>query len=516
MDRPICTAIFSGLVCLFTSIVGVAQQGNPQTRSPAPPSTNPDENRPTDQMPSSRSFPPITVNDLRNSDSTTTVQATAPVDNDPLQVTTGSFQRGQSQSSMPTLLPAESQGVPYSDQRTNPILDSQVQPSNYTLPVAEPTDLMPGHQGTRLAKDILRRFEIGNVADPLPGRPLRLEDALNESPPQLRKQMVKQYWRTYSAWASLINETGHRDWLRQIARPGNQLDASLLNGAQMAAENDLLQAEIRLGQAQAELQRFLPLSGSSDLLPLPTDSPLVQDYETQYDWYIENGQLPQGMKSIHQALPKLLTLIGQRAEAVQSSDSVNDLAIRSFASNQTTMPTLLQAAKQSHDNLDSFMQSIVDYNQSIAEYSLTIAPNFQTVNQIAGMLVAPDRSTDINRDNRTERIAQRDDSLLAPAAMAPHLNRPVRSVLDQPGQSIPTSSPRQPNNMQNYAGDSSVGPNSIQPAQFNSQGLEPRQLPVRSNPAQQPVMQPTLQPTQPNFSNPPTQQPGGSQFKLGG
>ena len=155
MDRPICTAIFSCLVCLFTSIVGVAQQANLPTWSPAPPSTNPDENRPTDQLPSSRSFPPITVNDLRSDDSTTATQPTAPLANDPMQITNGTFQRGQSPSWIPIRLPGESQGVPDLDQLTNPILDSQVQPSNYTLPVAEPTDMM-SNQGARPAKDTHR------------------------------------------------------------------------------------------------------------------------------------------------------------------------------------------------------------------------------------------------------------------------------------------------------------------------------------------------------------------------
>lgn len=408
----------------------------------------------TDQLPPRRSFPPLPINDLRNTPARQTEGApfTAPT----LPVTTsspsaapsipdfdsdggntnGSFLRPVAPNREPAvnsatltpqraasteILPAAQSEVPLaapigkgnSSSALNPngsslntsrpieiiadstIVDSAVKPAAGYAPLGAAistltgeTNRMRGMSPAELARQQLDRYSISRASEPLPGQPLKLEDLLRSSPPDRRRNIVRQYWNTYGAWANYHDCSDRCAKLDAIGPSSDPNQMKLLETTRMQASDDRLQAEIRLQQAQSELQRLLPSAGS-DLLPLPADQPLVEAYETHADWYIANGQLPPNLRTVSRSLPLQQKLICQRAITADTAMMNSQLSAQAHSAMQCDLLTLLGSMEMNSKSRQAFLQSVLDYNQAIADYSLGIAPANQPPATIASMLVAP-------------------------------------------------------------------------------------------------------------------------------
>ena len=275
------------------------------------------------------------------------------------------------------------------------IVDSAVKPAAGYSPLGAAVSALPGETNrmrgmspAELARQQLDRYSISRASEPLPGQPLKLEDLLQSMPPDRRRNIVRQYWNTYGAWANYHDCSEVCARLDSIGLGSDPNQAKLLETTRMRASDDRLQAEIRLQQAQSELQRLLPSAGS-DLLPLPADQPLVEAYETHADWYIANGQLPPNLRTVSRSLPLQQKLICQRAVTADTAMMNSQLAGQAHSAMQCDLLTLLGTLELSSQSRQAFLQSVLDYNQAIADYSLGIAPASQPPAMIASMLVAP-------------------------------------------------------------------------------------------------------------------------------
>ena len=275
------------------------------------------------------------------------------------------------------------------------IVDSAVKPAAGYAPLGAATPTLPGETNRMrgiapadLARQQLERYSISRASEPLPGQPLKLEDLLRSTPPDRRRNIVRQYWNTYGAWANYLDCCDHCVRLDAIGSSSDPNQMKLLETTRMQASDNRLQAEIRLQQAQSELQRLLPSAGS-DLLPLPADQPLVEVYETHADWYVANGQLPPNLRTVSRVLPEQQKLICQRAATADTAAMNSQLANQAHTAMQCDLVTLLGGLELSAACRQAFLQSVLDYNQAIADYSLGIAPANQPPATIASMLVAP-------------------------------------------------------------------------------------------------------------------------------
>lgn len=275
------------------------------------------------------------------------------------------------------------------------IVDTEVQPAAGYTPLEAALPTLPnkpnrgsGLASAELARQQLDRYSVGRASEPLPGQPIKLEDMLGSAPPDRRRNIVRQYWNAYGAWASYLDCCDQCVRLDAIGPSSDVNQMRLLDATRMRANDNRLQAEIRLQQAQAELQRLLPSAGS-ELLPLPADQPLVEGYETHADWYIANGQLPPQLQVVSRGLPQQQKLICQRAATAEMATSNAQAAAQGHSAMQCDLLTLLRGFELDADCRRAFLQSVLDYNQAIAEYSLGIAPTNQPPAMIASMLVAP-------------------------------------------------------------------------------------------------------------------------------
>ena len=253
-----------------------------------------------------------------------------------------------------------------------------------------------------VARQLLERYDPRRAPDPLPGRPMRLEDALQAASPERRRAIVRQYWQTYAAWASYLNRCDQCVDLARVVSGSDLQQSQLLETTRLLAEDERLQAELRLQWAQLELGRLLPSAGS-ELLPLPADQPLVQAYETHYDWYVANGALPPPVQAIARTLPKQLELLQRRALTAEAALSGLNRSGGQAANGATDLTVGLAKIDLAGQAQQAFLQAVLDYNQGIADYSLSITPAAQTPNAVAAMLVAPRA---VNIENPPSVLAQ--------------------------------------------------------------------------------------------------------------
>ncbi len=240
---------------------------------------------------------------------------------------------------------------------------------------------------TSLAKNLMSQFSVNSVSQPLPGQPIAMQEILQLTPPQNRTAMVNQYWATYQAWCEMICSARHVDALKQIIRPNNPAEKSLLNTAQSIATNELLAAEIQLTKAQSKLQRFIPNSQHDLVLPLPSDQPLITSYTTHYDYYASRRAIPNDIRNIASSLPTMLKLVTQQALTAHNSKSSME-QIRTFVQGgQAPISEVLQAVQMWSDANKHVVRSVVDYNRSIANYSLNIMGSGKSVEQLTLALV---------------------------------------------------------------------------------------------------------------------------------
>jgi hypothetical protein len=279
------------------------------------------------------------------------------------------------------------------------IFDSNIRPTQFQQSVNDNDTRQPlpvEKIDWSLARKIMTRYEIASAPDPLPGRPLKLVEVLETTPRHLQKKVINQYWETFFDWATVLNSAQLTDWLNQLPPPQNQSDAALLNAARAAARNRMLADEIKLGNSQCKLQQLM--GSRDDLLPLPSDLPLLQSYDSHYDWYESRKRLPEDLRGIDVMISKSIQLISNRANTVGTTRVALSQIRNYYNQNPRDLGQILVAARLWNEAEQDLVWSIVNYNQTIADYSLTISPGSTRPDQIVAMLIATPKSATAQTD----------------------------------------------------------------------------------------------------------------------
>jgi hypothetical protein len=240
---------------------------------------------------------------------------------------------------------------------------------------------------TSVAKRLMGQYAIDSAPQPLPGQPMSIQQMLESTSFQNRPAMVDQYWKTYQAWCNMMCSAQQVNALSQVTPPNNPAEKNLLNTANSIARNELLDSEIKLAKAQARLQKFLPNSQNELMLPLPSDQPVISSYKTHYDYYSSRRAIPNEIRHIATALPKMLTLISNRAQTAQDSQSSMQQIRQFVQGGQAPVSEVLQAVHMWSESNKHVVASVVDYNRSIAAYSLNVMGSSKSPDQMAVALV---------------------------------------------------------------------------------------------------------------------------------
>ncbi len=258
-----------------------------------------------------------------------------------------------------------------------------VQPATFTEAVAVTSNRQDPN--LQLARDLVQHYSVADSNQTLPGRPVTLRELLARTPYEYRKAMIMQYWETAYDWTTLQIAREYEAWLGQVTASGNQAEAVLLNAARMDARNQVLAAEIQLAKSQSRLQELT--LDRSELPPLPADQPLIKAYRTHYDWYHQRNLVPSNLIGIEQVLPRTLELVGQRAEATRAARSAMNQSAQAVSQGQLALGSALEAARLWQDTSRKMFGSILQYNQAIADYAMSINRTAQSPDQVVSMLI---------------------------------------------------------------------------------------------------------------------------------
>ncbi len=287
-----------------------------------------------------------------------------------------------------------------------PIRDNQVQPSQYesalntthgtssqpignqnptALQAATTLSTLPSTQPPEEA--FLQRYQANQQAQPLPGAPLTIADALRQTPIQQRVEMAAEYWKTYYAWAKLVDNNDRMAQLQSLTKPNNNDDSLLYDTALNIAQGNVKTAEIELFKQQSALQTMLMGEDNNLLLPLPSDTPLTQKYETHFEWYAARHLVLPQHRMINDLLSRIHELFATQTKSIELSKTALEQIVR--GARPQNMATTLVAIEQFYTAREDLLHSVVDYNQAICSYSLSIAQPNASPEQIAAMLIAP-------------------------------------------------------------------------------------------------------------------------------
>ena len=311
--------------------------------------------------------------------------------------------------------------------------NTQVVPATYNDPLQNPISS---------AKSLIASFDVSSSNRSLPGVPVSLEDLMRTTPIRYRLAMVQQYWETYFDWATLTNRVAHSQWLDQIPNPRVPAEQNLLQTAKLMAKNDVMAAEIQLSKSQSKLQQ-LSRARTQDLLPLPLNQPLVTKYKTHYEWYQARNMIPAKLKGINEMLPRTHELLDLRAKTAQQADQVRTQFRNSFSTGQASVAELLESARVWQSAMQSFLATVISYNQAISDYALTITPPQKPLTQIVSMLVAKPKSVnEVAARNSVLERNTRPVNNLTPQSTQDRLNQQV----NRGSTGFANQQPRQANN----------------------------------------------------------------------
>ena len=271
-------------------------------------------------------------------------------------------------------------------------------------------------------KNLIAQFEVSSYKQPLPGVPVPMRDLMASTPVRYRMAMVQQHWETYFDWATLLNRRSHAAWLNQIPNPRTHPEQLLLQTAKSMAQNEVTSAEIQLSKSQSKLQQLTRTKNRENLLPLPLNQPLVTKYNTHYDWYESRNMIPAKLKGVNEMLPRTHELISSRATTVTQALAARDQAKQAFSGGQIAISNLLESGRVWRSARQAFVATVVNYNQAISDYALSITPTQKPLDDVVSMLVAKPKTVN--------EVAQRNSVLLKNSS--PVNTQPQQRLAQQP------------------------------------------------------------------------------------
>jgi len=159
-----------------------------------------------------------------------------------------------------------------------------------------------------------------------------------------------------------------------------------LRAAELAAQADLLHAELNLKDAQFELTRRVgrPLDGP---WLLPATIPHAGAYRLKLEAQPREVAESWPVRRLAAVIPPLCRGIEDRAAAVVQADTARAAATAGFQSGRQPIGPVVASIRCQTEETLAFLETLTQYNQAIADYALAVLPSTTPAAQLAGALV---------------------------------------------------------------------------------------------------------------------------------
>jgi len=226
------------------------------------------------------------------------------------------------------------------------------------------------------------------------GRPTELEECLRGLSGTDRRSVIDAYWIARQRAAEYQVLVGQAELIEQIVplalehrrQPTGPLDMLRLRTARLACEADLAEAHADLLQSLFELTRRTGRALDGPWL-VPTTAPHAGQYLLKLDAQRPEVVKQPAMQRLAAAVPALNDALREQAAAVVEADSVRAAATTAYQLNGRNIDQLLTTVRSQTVETFAFLQMLTAYNQTIAEYVLTVLPSAISGEQLVQTLV---------------------------------------------------------------------------------------------------------------------------------
>lgn len=209
--------------------------------------------------------------------------------------------------------------------------------------------------------------------------PMSLGDCLDATPPARRRQVVAAFWqvRQYAAARQVLVE--QRNWLEALApvalelraEPGGSLAMLRLRAARLKAEADLLDVENSLAEAEFELTNQLGQPLDRDWISADT-VPHGGGYNLKLDKMPQQLVNTPAVRRLAETIPGLHVVLQDQAAAIVSHDLARSTALAAYRQGREPIDGLLNSMDAQRDETLRFLETLTQYNRSIADYVLAV------------------------------------------------------------------------------------------------------------------------------------------------
>ena len=268
-------------------------------------------------------------------------------------------------------------------------------PSQTPVAASAPAQSQPPAEDTSGAAELVREALVLPKSLELPGKSISLLDALvNTSDRRRQMATVYAYWRLAEEAGEYHYSWQHVQYLKLlsevIAGVEQGADAGAARsavGSRFAESNaELREAELRLTAAQTELMETAGIAADGSR-PLAADLPHVGTYNTSLEKVYARRVPPARAYLLQKTLPLRREVVTTRAQTVWAAQDAYEAAFDAYRKRQLPLDDVLIAVDSLRSRRAQFLTAVRRYNDEIAEYALTSAPEGTSRETLVGMLI---------------------------------------------------------------------------------------------------------------------------------
>lgn len=286
------------------------------------------------------------------------------------------------------------------------------------------TPVAPPAEDTSGAADLVRDAMVLPKSLGPSGKPTKLLEALTNTTDRRRQTaVVYAYWKLAAEAGEYHYAWQHVQFLKlleeTVAGTEQGADAQAARAAVAArhaeANAEWREAELRLTAAQAELIEAAGLTTDGDR-PLATDLPHVGVYNTSFDKVYARRTPPARAYLLQKSLPLRRDVVAGRAQTVWAAQDAYEAAFDAYRKRQLPLDDALAAIASLRDRRSQFLTAVRRYNDEIAEYALTSAPEGTSRETLVGMLIKSEFTPKLGKAVFPADLPSADSEFVVPAS----------------------------------------------------------------------------------------------------
>jgi hypothetical protein len=226
------------------------------------------------------------------------------------------------------------------------------------------------------------------------GKPVALIDCLQLSAGGNRLAMVDAYWIAWKRSAQYKNHAAEADYLNKLStlvlehrnQPTGPTEMLRVQAALMAAKAAMRDAQV--AEIEAQYALALRIGAVADTAwPRPITMPHSNRYQLGLESLPRRVAESLPMRRLAATIPAAGESLWQRAEAVAAAEDARTAALEQYRTGQATIDQVLDLVASQTEQTSAFLDSLIDYNQTIAEYVVAAYPASASAEQLAESMV---------------------------------------------------------------------------------------------------------------------------------